>query len=165
VGAGLFIGMILARRVGTHVGLHGMTAKFIGWMILAHGLLFAMAGVMPTLWLAGLMIFLSRVVIGVEFAVQETLVMRLLPDNLRGRVFTTDRAAEVSVMSVSAFIAGWSLHAITPRSLTVISGLLSASPGLMWLVLFALGKLYLPRRLESAQETEDVDEPALASAS
>ncbi|HEX8143235.1 MAG TPA: MFS transporter [Pyrinomonadaceae bacterium] len=144
VGAGLFIGMMLARRIGAHVELHETTAAFMGWMLIAHGIFFALAGLMPTIWLSGAMIFISRMVIAIEFAVQETLMMRMLPDSLRGRVFTTDRAAEILVMSVSLMVAGWSLRSISPRTLTLISGLLSASPGVMWLALFALGKLRLP---------------------
>ena len=76
---------------------------------------------MPTLWLASLMIFLSRVVIGVEYAVQQTLLMRLLPDNIRGRVVTTDSAAELSLMSLTTIIAGWSLGFITPQALAITS--------------------------------------------
>ncbi|HYE64955.1 MAG TPA: MFS transporter [Pyrinomonadaceae bacterium] len=164
VGAGLFIGMMLARRVGAHVELHGLTARFIGWAIFAHGVLFAIAGLMPTLWLSCLMFFLSRVVIGLEFAVHETLMMRLLPDDLRGRIFTTDRAAEVSVMSVSAMVAGWSLNVISPRALTIISGLLSASPGVVWLALFTWGKLRLPANAVDSPAAEETDETLLASA-
>ncbi|HYY56925.1 MAG TPA: MFS transporter, partial [Pyrinomonadaceae bacterium] len=115
VGAGLFIGMMFARRVGVHVELHKLTAPFMGWMLIAHGLFFALAGLMPTLWLAVLMIFISRLLVAVEFAVQETLMMRMLPDGLRGRVSTTDRAAEIMVMSISLMGAGWSLRAISPR--------------------------------------------------
>src|SRR5437868_10208068 len=85
VGAGAFAGLLLARRVGAHVELHGITAKFIGWMMFAHGVVFALGGLMPTLWLTGAMFFLSRFIIGMELAVQETLMMRLLPDSLRGR--------------------------------------------------------------------------------
>lgn len=164
VGAGLFIGMMLARRVGAHVEMRGMTAGFIGWMLITHGILFALAGLMPNLWMAALMIFISRIIIALEFAMQETLMMRALPDNLRGRVFTTDRAAEISVMSGSTFVAGWALHAITPRTLTIIAGLLAASPGIMWLSLFALGKLRLPPSPEDAPETEDAEKVMLASA-
>jgi MFS family permease len=166
VGAGLFFGMMLARRVGTHVELRRRTVGFIGWMLIAHGICFAFAGLMPTLWLAALMLFLSRFIIALEFALQETLMMRALPDNLRGRVFTTDRAAEIAVMSASTFIAGWALHAITPRSLTIISGLMAASPGIMWLTLFAIGRLRLPPSPEEAQEErKDTEEDAmLASA-
>lgn len=163
VGAGVFVGMVLARRVGAHVELHGLTAKFIGWMLIAHGVVFALAGLMPTLFLAGAMLFLSRVIIGMEFAVQETLMMRLVPDNLRGRVITSDRAAEIFMTSISTVFAAWSLHAITPRTLTIVSGLLSATPGLFWLALFASGRLHLPAHLETAREIDDADEQELVA--
>ncbi|MGA9995022.1 MAG: MFS transporter, partial [Pyrinomonadaceae bacterium] len=163
VGAGLFIGMMFARRVGVHVELRGMTVGFIGWTLIAHGLFFALAGLMPKLWLSALMLFMSRMVIGVEFAIQETLIMRLLPDNLRGRVFTTDRAAEIFVMSISAIVAGWALHLISPRALTVISGLLSATPGVMWLALFASGRLRLPAKAHQGAEAKPAEEALLAS--
>ncbi|HEY0004249.1 MAG TPA: MFS transporter [Pyrinomonadaceae bacterium] len=159
-GAGLFVGMLLARRAGAHVELHGKTAPFIGWMIFAHGLLLALAGLMPTLWLVGLMFFLSRVVIGIEFAIQDTLLMRLLPDNLRGRVITTDRAAEISVMSMTTVFYGWMLHSITPQTLTIISGLLSASPGIIWLLLLLAGKLRLPAQKEAQEATPEREEDA-----
>lgn len=166
VGAGLFVGMMLARRVGAHVEMRGATARFMGWTIILHGVLFALAGLMPEMWLAALMLFLSRVVIGVEFAVQETLIMRLLPDHLRGRIFTTDRAAEIAVMSVTGLAWGWLLTGpLTPRSMTVWSGLLSASPGIVWLVLFAAGKLTMPRRAAGEDEAQGEEkEAALASA-
>ena len=145
-GLGLFMGMMIARRVGTHVELLGRTAGFIGWTLLAQGIMFAGIGLMPSLAWACAMLFLSRVVLGVEFAIQETLLMRLVPDNLRGRVSTTDRASELLVWSLSTAVAGWSLRAITPRTLTVISGLLSASAGVVWLALFALKRVRLPPR-------------------
>jgi hypothetical protein len=90
---------------------------------------------MPSLLLASLCLFVSRVLLGAEFAVQETLLMRLVPDHLRGRVSTTDRAGEMMIWSVSTAIAGWSLYHITPRSLTIVSGLLSGISGILWLVL------------------------------
>lgn len=158
VGAGLTIGILLARRIGAHVELHGATAKFIGWMLVAHGVIFALAGLMPTLWLAALMLCLSRLVIGIEFTLQETLMMRLIPDNLRGRIITSDRAAEIFVTSISTVFAGWSLYAITPRTLTVVSGLLSATPGIFWLLLFATGKLRMPASLKAERTKDDEDE-------
>ena len=166
VGTGLFLGMLLARRVGAHVEMRGATARFIGWMVIAHGVLFALAGLMPELWMAAAVILLSRVVIGIEFAVQETLVMRMLPDRLRGRVSTTDRAAEIAVVSVAGLVWGLLLAGpLTPRALTVLSGLLSASPGVVWLALFAAGKLSMPREAELRDEAGDEDEKAAALAS
>lgn len=165
VGIGLFVGMLFARCVGTHVELRKATASFIGWLVIAHGIFLALAGLMPSLWLAALMLFFSRTIIGLEFTVQETLMMRMLPDNLRGRVSTTDRAAEIFVMSLSTVVAGWALNVLTPRTLTILSGLLSASPGLVWLVLFASGKLRMPESALIAVEPEEAeDEAMLASA-
>jgi MFS family permease len=165
VGAGLFVGMLLARRVGSHVELHGLTARFIGWMLLAHGLVFALAGLMPKLWMAGALLFLSRFIVGMEFAVQDTLLQRLVPDHLRGRVITTDRASELLVVTVSTVFAAWSLRAISPRTLTVISGLLSASPGVIWLALFAAGRLSMPAKPgPKPARKEDEKEALLASA-
>ncbi len=146
-GLGLFVGMMIARRVGAYFEVKGKTVAFIGWGLLVQGLIFALIGVMPTLWLAGFCLFVSRVLLGAEFAVQETLLMRLVPDNLRGRVSTTDRASELLIWSFSTAIAGWSLYMITPRTLTVVAGLLSATSGIAWLVVFAARIVRLPRRL------------------
>jgi MFS family permease len=145
-GLGLFIGMLIARRVGSYFEFLGRTAGFMGWSLLVQGLLFALIGVMPNLWLACLLLFLGRILLGAEYAVQEALLMRLVPDNLRGRVSTTDRATELLIWSFSTSAAGWSLRAITPRTLTIIAGLLSASSGVVWLIMFASGKVRLPSR-------------------
>ncbi|HEX2268130.1 MAG TPA: hypothetical protein VHH35_01270, partial [Pyrinomonadaceae bacterium] len=86
-----------------------------------------------------LMLFISRVLLGAEFAVQETLLMRLVPDNLRGRVSTTDRAGEMLVWSLSTVVAGWSLYVISPGTLTIVAGLLSGVAGLLW---FAMSSVH-----------------------
>lgn len=162
-GVGLFIGMILARRVGAHLELRRATAPFIGWTLLVHGLLFAVMGLMPNLWWACALMLVSRLLLGVEFAVQETLLMRLVPDGLRGRVSTTDRAMEIFVISVSTGLAGWSLQSISPRALTVISGLLSAIPGVVWLLLIASRRLAVPELSAKEETDEKTEEAAFAS--
>jgi MFS family permease len=162
-GAGLFLGMMFARRVGAYLEIRRATASFIGWTLFAHGLLFAVMGLMPNLWWACALMLVSRVLLGVEFAVQETLLMRLVPDGLRGRVSTTDRALEIFAFSVSTGVAGWSLHAISPRALTVVSGLLSATPGIVWLLLVASRRLAVPE-FSASQEKEAAEERAFASA-
>lgn len=153
-GFGLFIGMMIARRVGHYFEFLGKTTALIGWGLLTQGILFALMGLMPTLWLACLFLLLGRVVLGAEFGVQDTLLMRLAPDKVRGRVLTTDRATELLIWSLSTTVAGWSLRGITPRTLTIISGLLSAVSGAVWLVLFASGKVRLPRKFKSASISE-----------
>lgn len=133
-GLGLFIGMMIARQTGDFIEKRKLVVPFIGWTLIIHGVLYAISGYMPNLWLVMVFMLISRLLLGVEYAVQETLLMRSIPDNLRGRVMTTDRAAEISVFSLSSLMAGWSLYAISPQMLTVISGLISSVSGVFWLI-------------------------------
>ena len=152
-GFGLFIGMMIARRVGAFFELRQRTIGFIGWSLFIQGIFFAASGVTPTLVLSCLMLCISRVLLGAEFAVQETLLMRLVPDKLRGRVSTSDRAGEMLIWTLSTGVAGWSLHWITPRTLTVISGLLSGIAGIVWLALFVSKRVRLPKKVSQPRIT------------
>ena len=146
-GMGLFLGMMIARRVGIYFEVKRRTIGFIGWSLVVQGIIYALVGLMPTLWLACLVMLVSRVVLSAEFAVQEALLMRLVPDNLRGRVSTTDRAAEMLIWSLSTGVAGWSLKFISSRALTIVAGLLSGLAGVMWLILFLTRTVRLPEKI------------------
>jgi len=145
--------MMIARRVSIYFQMRSRTIDYIGWSLFVQGFFVAAMGFMPTLLLASIMLFISRVLLGAEFAVQETLLMRLVPDNLRGRVSTTDRACEMMIWSFSTGVAGWSLYHISSQTLTLTSGLLSGVSGILWLVLFATRAVRLPRRLSQVQES------------
>lgn len=146
-GFGLFIGMMIARRVGAYFEFKQRTIGFIGWSLFIQGVFFALSGVVPTLIWSCVMLFIARVLLGAEFAVQETLLMRLVPDHLRGRVSTSDRAGEMLIWAFSTAVAGWSLRFITPRSLTVVAGLLSGIAGIAWLFLFVTRTVRLPKKI------------------
>ena len=62
----------------------------------------------------GALLGASRFIIGMEFGVQETMVMRVTPDEYRGRVFTTDRALELTMMMISMVVGGWLLTRYQP---------------------------------------------------
>jgi MFS family permease len=143
-GAGLFIGMMLARRAGAWAAEEKRAGLLIGWALLAHGILWAAAGLMPTLWTMAIAVAASRTILGAEFGFQETLMMRVLPDDYRGRVFTTDRALELTMMTLSMLAGGWLLEYFTPRQMMMASGLLSASPGLVWLLAMWLRRFSVP---------------------
>ena len=145
-GAGVFLGMMLTRRVGLWISDERRAGLFIGWSLLAHGLLFSVAGLMPTLASMAVWVALSRLVLGAEFGFQETLMMRILPDDYRGRVFTTDRSLELATMAISTIVTGWLLTWFGPRSLMIASGLLSASPGLVWLLALWFARFRVPAR-------------------
>ena len=125
-GFGLTLGMLIAHRTSIVLDrLRGYT-KFIGWTLIAHGILFSLGGLMPSLYLFAVIAFASRAIVGVEYAVQETLFQRSLPDHIRGRISTLDRGAELTMFGLSSYLAGNAMYYVSPQALTVISGLLSA---------------------------------------
>jgi len=148
-GAGLFVGMMLARRAGAWATDERRAGQFIGWALVIHGVCFAFSGIMPTLGSVGLFVGLSRMILGSEFGVQETLMMRVLPDEYRGRVFTTDRALELTTMTLSMIVAGWMMSFVGARTMMIVSGLLSASPGGVWLVALSVRRFSVPARAVS----------------
>ena len=131
-GLGLFLGMMIAHRTSAILDRRNSHSSFIVWTLLIHGILFSIGGLMPSLWLLAVFCFISRVIVGVEYAVQETMFQRSLPDYIRGRISTLDRGAELTIFSLSSYLASLAIYGISPQTLTVISGLLSASAGVVW---------------------------------
>lgn len=133
-GLGLGGGMLIAHRTSIFLDRKGRHTWFIGWALIIHGLLFSVAGLMPTLLLFAVFAFVSRLIIGVEYAVQETLFQRSLPDYIRGRISTLDRGAELTVFGSFSYISGELMYFISPMTLTIISGVLSGSAGVLWFI-------------------------------
>ncbi len=131
-GFGLFVGMMIAHRVSLFLDRKNWNSPFIVWTLIIHGFLFAVGGYMPTLWLFMIFVFVSRAIVGVEYAVQETMFQRSLPDYIRGRISTLDRGAEMTVFGLSSYFSSDLMYYISPQLLTVISGILSASAGILW---------------------------------
>ena len=73
-------------------------------------------------------------------------MMRVIPDEYRGRVFTTDRSLEWATMAVSTIVTGWLLTWFSPRTLMIVSGVLAASPGLFWLMAMWISRFSVPTR-------------------
>ncbi len=141
-GIGLGVGMFIAHRVEAFVERRKITNLFLGWALILHGILFAVAGFMPSLWLVALFVILSRVLIGAEYAIQETIFQRSLPDRIRGRISTLDRGAEITMFSISAYLAGISLTMLSAQTVTMIAGLLAGVSGIVWLMRYRKHKVY-----------------------
>jgi MFS family permease len=133
-GFGLTLGMLIAHRTSSWLDRTGTQTAFIGWTLIIHGILFAAGGLMPSLLLFAVFAFVSRAIVGVEYAVQETLFQRSLPDYIRGRITTLDRGAELTMFGLSSLAAGEAMFYISPQTLTIISGILSAFSGLVWFI-------------------------------
>jgi MFS family permease len=133
-GLGLTLGMLIARRTSVYLNTDWRLSTFIWTTLVIHGVLFAVAGIMPSLWLLALLVFLSRAIVGVEYAVQETLFQRSLPDYIRGRISTIERGAELTIFGISSYVASYAMLYMTPQAMTVVSGLLAGGAGVVWLL-------------------------------
>ncbi|MFN2501618.1 MAG: MFS transporter [Pyrinomonadaceae bacterium] len=133
-GLGLALGMLIARRTSMYLDRGDRNRGFIGWTLIVHGLLFSVCAFMPTLWLFAVLVFISRSIVGVEYAVQETMFQRSLPDRIRGRISTLDRGAELTVFGLASYVSSELMYYISPLTLTFVSGLLSALAGVVWFV-------------------------------
>jgi len=133
-GLGLFIGMMVAHRTANVLDRRKSHNSFVGWTLIVHGVLFSIGGLMPSLWLFALFTLVSRAIVGVEYAVQETMFQRSLPDYIRGRISTLDRGAEMTIFGLSSYFSAELMYHISPQTLTIVSGVLSASAGLVWFV-------------------------------
>lgn len=154
-GFGLFLGMMIAHRTSIHLDRRGDHYQFIGWTLLIHGVLFAVAGLVPSLWLFMVFAFISRMIIGVEYAVQETLFQRSLPDYIRGRISTLERGAELTMFGVSSWVSSALVYGVSAQVLTIFSGLLAGSAGIVWFIR-ERGNTYSKFRLEEFKvETQD----------
>ena len=91
-------------------------------------MLFAVAGLVPSLWLFMFFAFISRMIIGVEYAVQETLFQRSLPDYIRGRISTLERGAELTMFGLSSWVSSVLVYGVSAQVLTIFSGLLRDRP-------------------------------------
>lgn len=133
-GLGLTLGMLIAHRTSIYLDRYDWNRGFVGWTLVIHGILFSIGGLMPTLLLFALVVFVSRAIVGVEYAVQETMFQRSLPDHIRGRISTLDRGAELTVFGLMSYASSGLMFYMTPQTLTIISGILSALAGVVWFV-------------------------------
>ena len=131
-GFGLAFGMLISHRTSVWLDLNKGHSAFIGWTLIIHGIIFSLAGLMPTLLVFAIFSFVSRCIVGVEYAIQETLFQRSLPDYIRGRISTLERGAELTIFGLSSYLASEAMYYISPQTLTVISGVLSAGSGVLW---------------------------------
>lgn len=133
-GLGLTLGMLIAHRTSIYLDRKNRNHGFVGWTLIVHGVLFSAAAYMPSLWMFAAIVFVSRAIVGVEYAVQETMFQRSLPDYIRGRISTLDRGAELTMFGLMSYAASGLMFYITPQTLTVISGILSAFAGVVWFI-------------------------------
>ena len=153
VAAGSLGGSALAARLGSvpfgRLAIVGFALGAVAWF----GAVFA-----PWTPLAVALFALAFVPVGVTNVAAMTLVQRLVPETLLGRVTAVVGSASAAVMPLGALAGGAAADAVGPVAVMAVGGL-----GFLWIVVYVAAIPTL-RRLPPTDSVEPLEEPAPALA-
>jgi MFS family permease len=158
-GIGLLVGGVVAHTFGRRLGFAAYKRTIIGCYIV-HGGSYILFSQARNFYWALVFIGLSRAGVGVSSVLNMSQLLRIVPDGLRGRVFSTMDSIQWSVMMMSMLAAGVASQYYDPRTIGAIAGALSSMTALFWGWAHFSGRLPEPAR--AAVDPDDVevhDEP------
>ncbi len=143
-GLGLVVGGITAHRLGRVLGFNGYKhAISVGYFI--HGAAYVLFAIAPTIWLSALAVAVSRIAMGSNNVLNRTMLLTHVPDQFRGRVFSTVEMMLNTVMMISMALSSIATGPLGIRTVGVIAGVLSGSTAVFWALANATGRLPEPR--------------------
>jgi len=159
-GIGLLCGGALAYTIGRRLSFENYKRTIVICYVVHGGsyILFS-----QTRSFTGALIFiaLSRMGVGVSSVLNMWQLLRIVPDGLRGRVFSTMESMQWSVMMISMTLAGIASQYWDPRTIGAIAGALSSTTAISWGWLHLTGRLPAPSH--EGVEPEEIEihgEPA-----
>src|SRR5579863_1627876 len=153
-GFGLLIGGMFAHWLGKRISFAGYK-RTISICYVIHGGSYVIFSQMRNFQLALLFLALSRSAIAVSSVLNMSQLLRHVSNEFRGRVFATMETMQWSVMMLSMAGAGVASQTWSPRSIGVVSGLLSSSTAFFWLWANWTGRLPEPAR--EGVEPEEIE--------
>jgi MFS family permease len=142
-GIGLVLGGILGHWLGRRIRYEKyLHAVWIGFLV--HGVAYVLFSV-GNLLAAVLFITTSRAAMGSNNVLNRTMLLKHVPDRLRGRVYTTVQAMSDATMMASLAVASVATLHYPIRQIGVVAGALSASTAVFWAWATFAGKLPEPR--------------------
>jgi MFS family permease len=144
-GVGLLAGGTFAHWLGKRISF-GAYKRTISVCYVIHGGAYVIFSQMRDFQMALLFLGISRAAIAVSSVLNMSQLLRHVSDEFRGRVFATMETMQWSTMMLSMAGAGVASESWSPRSIGVVSGLLSSSTAFFWLWANWSGRLPEPAR-------------------
>lgn len=153
-GIGLLCGGALAYSIGNRLSFNSYKRIIVVCYIIHGGsyILFSQARAFP--W-ALLFIALSRAGVGVSSVLNMSQLLRIVPNEFRGRVFSTMESCQWSVMMLSMAAAGVALEYWNPRTVGAVAGLLSSTTAIFWGWANLTGRL--PEPVRAGIEPDEIE--------
>lgn len=128
-GVGALVGPFLARAfVRETVSLF----RAIGAALAVYGVFYAMFPLMGTLWTAAPFALLAHLGGGAVWTLSTYGLQLLVPDRIRGRVFSLDFLLVTLTIAVSNLLGGWAADGIDPRVVMGILAGVSVTYAVVW---------------------------------
>jgi predicted MFS family arabinose efflux permease len=160
-GVGLLIGGGVAHRIGRRLSFREYKRAIV-FCYVVHGGAYMLFSQMPTFAAALFFIALSRAGGAVSSVLNISQLLHRVPDEFRGRVFSTAESIVWSVMMVSMTAAGIASMYHSPRTIGLVAGFLSSCTAILWGWANWKGKLPEPAPLPvEPVEVEIHGEPAV----
>jgi MFS family permease len=148
-GIGLLCGGAVGHAIGKRLSFAAYKRTIVACYIV-HGLSYVLFSQSRSFAIALFFIALSRAGVGVSSVLNMSQLLRLVPDEFRGRVFTTMDSIQWSVMMLSMMAAGIASQYYDPRTIGAIAGVLSSTTAIFWGWAHWSGRLPEPARAGAA---------------
>ena len=153
-GVGLVTGGAIAYTIGRRLSFRAYKRSIVICYII-HGGSYIIFSQMRSFGWALVFITLSRAGVGVSSVLNMSQLLRIIPNEFRGRVFATMESIQWSVMMLSMMLAGIASGFWDPRWIGSLAGALSSSTALFWGWANLAGRLPEPTR--QGVEPEEVE--------
>jgi MFS family permease len=142
-GIGLLVGAVFGYWMGQRLQF-GQYKWTISLCYLVHGGAYVIFSQMGSYYLALAFIALSRVAVAVSSILNYSQLLRHVPDQFRGRVFSTMESMVWATMLLSMSLAGVASQYYSPRAIGAVSGTLSSTTAIFWGWAIVTGRLQEP---------------------
>jgi MFS family permease len=159
-GVGLLIGAAFAYRVAKKFNFDQYKNSIV-FCYIVHGGAYILFSRMPTIQWACVFIALSRAAVGVSSIANFSQLLQHVPDEFRGRVFSTMESMTWSTMMLSMLAAGVASQYFDPRAIATCAGILSSTTAVFWGWANWTGRLPEPALNESQEELELHGDPTV----
>ena len=154
---GLLSGGAIAHTIGRKLSFRDYK-RTISIVYVIHGAAYVAFAISPKFAMALFFIALSRAGVGVSSVLNWSQLLRIVPNEFRGRVFSTTESVTWSVMMISMLLAGASSQSVNPRVIGVVAGVLSSTTAIFWGWANLTGRLPEPERQGVEPEEVEVHE-------
>lgn len=159
-GLGLLAGAAFAYTVAKKFSFSAYKTSVV-FCYIVHGGAYVLFSQMPTLQWACVFIALSRAAVGVSSISNTSQLLRHVPDEFRGRVFSTMESMTWSTMMLSMLAAGVASQYFDPRAIGACAGAVSSTTAVFWGWANWTGRLPEPAVTETADELELHGDPTV----